>query len=210
MAADLFSNIDPQPWLLDLAANPLLLTAMCIVYDEGKRLPQDKHDLYERVVATVLYSRYRDPADIDRAKRELGVVAYGMHMGSRPDDRRVTPKAEAAFIEIDDWLKAYQDRKDYTERAEADAFDSREALLSHSGLLLSTGEARAGFAHLSFQEFFAARRAFTHDQRGRALSRRSESVRRDGHERECLGMDAESMGDRSDGNVEPLSVPAIE
>ena len=164
MAADLFSNIDPQPWLVELAANPLLLTAMCIVYDEGKRLPQDKHDLYERVVATVLYSRYQDPADIDRAKRELAVVAYGMHVGNRPDDRRLTPKAEATFVEVDDWLKTYQDRKDYTERAEADAFASREALLSQSGLLLSTGEARAGFAHLSFQEFFAAQRAFTVDE----------------------------------------------
>jgi hypothetical protein len=41
-ATDLFANIDPQPWLVELAANPLLLTAMCIVFDEGKRLPQDR------------------------------------------------------------------------------------------------------------------------------------------------------------------------
>ena len=37
---------------------------------------------YERVVATVLYSRYQAPADIDKVKRELGVIAYGMHTGA--------------------------------------------------------------------------------------------------------------------------------
>ena len=160
---DLFSNIDSQPWLVELAANPLLLTAMCIVYDEGKRLPQDKHELYERVTATVLFSRYPDPADVDKARRELGVIAYGMHTGS-PFGERVTPRQEATFHEVERWLQDYQNQKDYTERAEAGALEARDALLSQSGLLLSTGEDRVGFAHLSFQEFFAAQRAFTVDE----------------------------------------------
>ena len=160
-AEELFNNIHSQPWLVELAANPLLLTAMCIVFDEGKRLPQDKHELYERVVATVLYSRYQDPADIDRVKRELGVIAYGMHTGGGAADGRTTPKAEATFHEAEGWLQEYQERKGYTERSETDVFETREALLSHSGLFLGMGEERAGFAHLSFQEFFAAQRTFT-------------------------------------------------
>ena len=40
-------------------------------------------------------------------------------------------------------------------------FDTRENLLSQSGLFVGMAEGRAGFAHLSFQEFFAAQRAFT-------------------------------------------------
>jgi formylglycine-generating enzyme required for sulfatase activity len=163
-AADLFANIDTQRWLVELAANPLLLTAMSIVYDEGRRLPQDKHELYERVVSTVLHSRYQVAADIDKAKRELGVIAYGMHTGAGLDDGRVTPRAEATYHEVERWLRDYQDRKEYRESAEAGAFEARDALLSHSGLLLSTGEDRAGFAHLSFQEFFAAQRSFTVDE----------------------------------------------
>jgi formylglycine-generating enzyme required for sulfatase activity len=159
-ATDLLTNIESEPWLVELASNPLLLTAMCIVFDEGKRLPHDKHELYERVVATVLFSRYQDPADIDRVKRELGVIAYGMHTGAGLDDRS-TPKAEATFHEVERWLQDYQERKGYTERSEAGVFDTREALLSQSGLFVGTGDDRTGFAHLSFQEFFAAQRAFT-------------------------------------------------
>jgi hypothetical protein len=143
-AADLFANIRSQPWLVELASNPLLLTAMCIVFDEGKRLPQDKHELYERVVATVLYSRYQDPADIDRVKRELGVIAYGMHTGPRPADGRTTPAAEATFHEVERWLGDYQEQKGYTERSEANVFDRRENLLSHSGLFVGASEDRAG------------------------------------------------------------------
>lgn len=159
-AADLFANIDSQSWLVELAANPLLLTAMCIVFDEGKRLPQDKHELYERVVATVLFSRYRTPAEIDQTKRELGVIAYGMHTGVGCDEERATPKAESTFYEVERWLQDYRQLKDYTDRSEATAFEARESLLSQSGLFLSAGADRAQFAHLSFQEFFAAQRSF--------------------------------------------------
>ncbi len=168
-AADLFANIDSQPWLVELAANPLLLTAMCIVFDEGKRLPQDKHELYERVVATVLYSRYQDPADIDKAKRELGVIAYGMHTGGGLADGRATPKAEATFHEVERWLQDYQDRKDYTERAEAGAFEAREALLSQSGLFLSTAR-RPRRLHAPVVSGVLRRAALVH--RGRGTARR--------------------------------------
>ena len=163
-AADLFANIKSQPWLVELATNPLLLTAMCIVFDEGKRLPQDKHELYERVVATVLFSRYQTPAEIDQTKRELGVIAYGMHTGAGLNEERSTPKAEATFHEVESSLQNYRQLKDYSDRSEATAFEARDALLSQSGLFLSAGDDRAGFAHLSFQEFFAAQRSFTVDE----------------------------------------------
>ena len=169
-AADLFANIDSQPWLVELAANPLLLTAMCIVFDEGKRLPQDKHELYERVVATVLYSRYQDPADIDKVKRELGVIAYGMHTGCRARPTagpRRRPKRPST--KWSGGCRTIRSARTTPSGPRPSAFEAREALLSQSGLFLSTGDERAGFAHLSFQEFFAAQRSV---HRGRGAARR--------------------------------------
>ena len=140
-AADLFANIDSQPWLVELAANPLLLTAMCIVFDEGKRLPQDKHELYERVVATVLFSRYQDPADIDRVEARAGrhCVRDAHRRGRR---RRAGPrrKRRRHSTRSSGGCRTYQELKGYTERAEAGAFDTREALLSHSGLFVGSGD----------------------------------------------------------------------
>ena len=37
-------------------ANPLLLTAICIVYGENRKLPQDEFDLYDRIEDTVLFN----------------------------------------------------------------------------------------------------------------------------------------------------------
>ena len=88
------------------------------------------------------------------------MIAYGMHTGAGPADRRTTPAAEATFHEVERWLHQYRSKR-YSERSEASVFDTRENLLSQSGLFVGMAEGRAGFAHLSFQEFFAAQRAFT-------------------------------------------------
>jgi hypothetical protein len=159
-AADLLAIISSQSRLRELASNPLLLTAMCIVFDEGKLLPQDKHELYERIVGTLLHSRYHDPSYIDRVKRQLGVIAYGMHGGSGSNYTHALPKTQATFHEIDEWLGAYQGRSRLTEQDYMSAAEGREVLLSSSGLLLPTGPDLAAFVHFSFQEFFAAQRCF--------------------------------------------------
>ena len=56
-AADMLQQVRSQAWLAPLLANPLLLTAACIVFNDGKRLPQDKHELYDRLVDVVLSNR---------------------------------------------------------------------------------------------------------------------------------------------------------
>ncbi len=147
------NDIDP------LASNPMLLTAMCVIYGEGKRLPQDKHDLYTRIVNNVLYNRFhRDPTLIDPVRNRLAVVAHGMHTGEALEEDRTAPQVEATNEEIDIILRDYQDNVPFTESAFVDAVQAREQLLAESGLLLPRGEGRAGFYHLSFQEFLAAQR----------------------------------------------------
>jgi hypothetical protein len=49
--------------------NPLLLTAVCILYQDGKRLPEQRADLYDRVVGNLLYKRFQDGADPYKAGR---------------------------------------------------------------------------------------------------------------------------------------------
>jgi hypothetical protein len=142
-----------------LAANPLLLTAICIIYGEGKQLPQDKHNLYDRIVNTALHSRYaRDAKVIAPVRGRLAAVALGMHTGQPHQPSRQSPVAEVTYEELDQILGAYIGATPETESGFRRPVDAREDLLSHSGLL-SQGEAqRASFYHLSFQEFLAAER----------------------------------------------------
>ncbi|MEK6258115.1 MAG: SUMF1/EgtB/PvdO family nonheme iron enzyme [Planctomycetota bacterium] len=155
-----------------LAANPLLLTAICIIYSEGKQLPKDIHDLYHRIVKTALHSRYsRDRNEIERVRARLAAVALGMHTGVPHDPARTSPMPEVAFAELDDILKAYMQLNRETESGFRDQIEAREGLLSHSGLLSQAASEKASFFHLSFQEFLAAEQlAKLHDGEDKLLA----------------------------------------
>ena len=158
-AEGMWQHVRALQGIAELASNPLLLTAMCIIYHEGKRLPQDRHDLYDRIVKTVLYGRYpSDPVEIDLVRNRLAVVAYGMHTGEGLGEQRTEPQAELTVSEIDQIIQVYQDQKSWTETGYKGAIEAREQLLTRTGLLLPRGERQAGFYHLTLQDFLAAQR----------------------------------------------------
>ena len=140
-----------------LTGNPLLLTAICIIYGEGKQLPKDIHDLYDRVVKTSLFARYsRDPRVIEWVRARLAAVACGMHTGEPHDPGRTAPAAEITYAELDQILARYIGANRETESGFRNQIEAREDLLSHSGLLSQSSSERASFFHLSFQEFLAS------------------------------------------------------
>lgn len=153
-AAGLLGHLAEREDLAELRRNPMLLTALCVMYDQGQRLPQDFYRLYDAVVGQVLYKRYLSENERDRARFRLEAVALGMHRGAT--QQRATPAAEVDCDEIDRHLAALSQSDVITEGGAADAASRREDLLSNSGLLLPRAGGRAGFYHLSFQEFLAA------------------------------------------------------
>lgn len=158
-ASDVLRHLGERTELGVLTGNPMLLTSMCIIYDEGKRLPQDKHDLYDRIVDGVLYNRYRnDPSERELARGHLSVVAYDMHTGGGLGEERTTPQAEASYHEIERSIEAYHNESTVSFSGYASALKTRDELLQQSGLLLSRGDKTASFYHLTFQDFLAARR----------------------------------------------------
>ena len=159
MARQMLEHIAQRPDLQPLTVNPMLLTSMCILYQQGGRLPQHRHDLYDRIVDNVLFNRFPDDREvIDPVRNRLAVVAYGMHTGEGLGEQRTTPQAEATYAEIDRLIQNYQDQTPYSEAGYTGAVQAREQLLSRTGLLLPQGEQRAGFYHLTLQDFLAAQR----------------------------------------------------
>ena len=158
-AAQMLGHLGEREDIQELAANPMLLTAICIIYQQGQRLPEGRSELYDRVVDNVLFNRFpEDRTVIDPVRNRLAVVAYGMHTGEGLGEERTTPQAEATHAEIDRLIQAYQDQTPHAEPGYTSAVEVREQLLSRTGLLLPQGENRAGFYHLTFQDFFAAQR----------------------------------------------------
>ncbi len=145
--------------------NPLLLTAICIIYGEGKQLPRDIHELYDRIVKTSLHSRYpKDPCLIEPVRARLAAVALGMHTGDPAEPKRAVPEAEISFEELSQILAKYRCANLETESGFKDQVHIREDLLNYSGLLSQGSDRRAGFYHLSFQEFLAAEQITRHNE----------------------------------------------
>ncbi|MFN0056506.1 MAG: SUMF1/EgtB/PvdO family nonheme iron enzyme [Planctomycetales bacterium] len=158
-AEQMLGHVALRDDLAALIANPMLLTAMCIVYSEGGRLPQDRHDVYDRIVDNVLFNRFpQERKEIETVRNRLAVVAYGMHTGEGLGEQRATPRAQATWAEVDKMIQVYQDRTSWTEAGFTGAVAAREQLLTHTGLLLPQGEQRAGFYHLTIQDYLAAQR----------------------------------------------------
>ena len=157
-AGEMLRQVREQTWLSPLTENPLLLTGMCIVFGDGKGLPEDKYELYDRVADAVLYNRIPDRQRQQLVRARLAVVAHGMHTGDGLGEARHTPQAEVTDAEIDRMLRAYQEKSAWTEQHVQQIGDAREELVTQTGLLLPRGEHHAAFLHLSFQEFLAAQR----------------------------------------------------
>ncbi len=157
----LWGDIANRQEIASLASNPLLLTAICIVYGEKHRLPQHEYDLYERIVNTVLSNRNQEEShQFAAARSSLCVIAHGMHTGKELGEARQQPQAEATFDEIERMLKYYQDHRPGGDRRILSAHDTREELLSQSGLLLPQGNKSASFYHFTIQDFLAAERLY--------------------------------------------------
>jgi formylglycine-generating enzyme required for sulfatase activity len=144
--------------ITEMRQNPMLLTALCVKFHEGRRLPKDVHELYGKVIDQVLYGRYRETIDEQRIRRQLAAIALGMHTGRAVGTSRLTPAASVTRVEVDQILIKQAAHEPRSESAADSATEKREGLLSNSGLLLPRGDNEVEFYHLSFQEFLAAER----------------------------------------------------
>lgn len=158
-ADDLIRDIGQRDWLQPLAANPLMLTAMCAIYSDGGKLPQDGHQLYDRIVDSVLTKRYLDPKRRARVRFELCAIAHAMHTGEGLGVQHGQPLPQATFDEAELALRG--DRAPGTQQESVlGPREAREDLLVRCGLLTNAGDRTLAFYHLSIQEFLAAERIF--------------------------------------------------
>ena len=158
LAKEMWAHLQGREELAQLSGNPVMLMAMCILFPEGKRLPQDKAELYQKTIERMLFNRYGDANEAERVLHSLSVIAYGMHTGTGLGETRPTPRAETTTDEIDQMLTQYQEQSKMTERGFTTVTNTREELLSRSGLLLQKDRQSITFYHLSFQEYLAGRR----------------------------------------------------
>jgi len=61
-AEGMISDIRQHEHISAFTQNPLLLTAVCILYQDGKRIPEQRADLYNRIIDNLIHRRFNDPS----------------------------------------------------------------------------------------------------------------------------------------------------
>ncbi len=134
----------------EMAANPLLLTVICLVHrDHGRILPEARVELYDDCLATLLdLWRKRTPMQLpwkpQDAQKVLQAVALHMHRAET---------ARMSRADLQPVLAAALRRA----RISADAGSFLDEIRDRSGLLTGWSGDAFGFLHLGFQEHLATR-----------------------------------------------------
>jgi predicted NACHT family NTPase len=152
----LISKIKLHEHTAVFTGNPLLLTALCVFcLVDGKRIPDQRADLYDRIVANLLYRRFYDPADMDK---EIKVCEYLMDLAftmHSDNIKSIEPyKARDLLMQKEHYpILADELPHEYKKRIE-ELFNGIEPVC---GILNRLGSGEIEFAHLTFQEFLAAK-----------------------------------------------------
>ncbi|MGD2092714.1 MAG: SUMF1/EgtB/PvdO family nonheme iron enzyme, partial [Candidatus Aminicenantes bacterium] len=153
-ANDMISDIRLHEHAGVFTRNPLLLTALCIFYlVGGKRIPDQRADLYDRIVGNLLYRRFHDaqkPGEVNRVQEFLMLLAYTMHSGKI---KSIEPGEAKEFLKEKYPKKQDESPSDYKMRLK-ERFNGIEPVC---GLLNRLSSADIEFSHLSFQEFLGAK-----------------------------------------------------
>lgn len=146
----------------ELATNPLLLTLLCLEFEDGGDFPSDRAELYKRAIATLLRKW-----DAKRGIRRD--IVYKKLTVQRKEDllgqvALTTFKTGDYFFkqgQLERYIAAYiRNLPDAQADPEALLLDSEAVLKSieaQHGLLVERARSIYSFSHLTFQEYFAAR-----------------------------------------------------
>jgi len=169
LSSNLISKIEKTRSIRRLAVNPLMLTIMAIIYSDLRDLPETRLELYEECVSVLIHRRDKARGLLEIQKFEammpktefiLGELAYSLHeeSESRGGDM-IEPLREEINFRITDIIIRRRKVEDFCKR---DAIESREVpalckfIEERTSILANRGMGRYGFAHLTFQEYFAA------------------------------------------------------
>ncbi|MEM7248111.1 MAG: SUMF1/EgtB/PvdO family nonheme iron enzyme [Acidobacteriota bacterium] len=149
---DLLDAFHRSEGVRNLAANPLLLTILCLLKRQRVTLPEERVELYQAQVEALIHhwnaARGAKALPVHQTLRLLAPLALWMHETSPQQGLVPTVRVRERLVELMKTMGV----DDVDERADTFLND----LAQHAGLLIERGPKLLGFLHLTFQEYLAA------------------------------------------------------
>ncbi|HEY9627119.1 MAG TPA: NACHT domain-containing NTPase [Coleofasciculaceae cyanobacterium] len=156
---------DNQP-IAELATNPLLLTLLCLMFEDVTDFPANRSELYKEGL-DILLKKWDGKRKIER-----DAVYKNLSLKRKEDllsqialttfeQKEYFFKQRALEDHIADFIRNLPDAKTDPEALHLDSEAVLKSIEAHHGLLIERAKGIYSFSHLTFQEYFAAREIVT-------------------------------------------------
>lgn len=160
-------NLEKQPRIKELATNPLLLTLLCLVFeDKGEFVSRNRFDVYKEAIDTLL-GKWDASRAIERKnvyknlslgdKRDL--LSY-IALKTFENGDYFLSKTDLVKL-ITEYIRNFPDAKTNPGDLELDSEAVLKSIEAQHGLLVERSRGIYSFSHLTFLEYFTARRIAT-------------------------------------------------
>lgn len=159
-AKECLKNLIATPQLHELSAVPLLLTLLCIVYNENKYFPSNRAELYEEALDILLRKwdlarliRRDDPYKQLSLKHKVNMfsrIAFGTF-----SENRYFIRERDITIMIEDFINNLSFFNQEFQKVES--IEVLHNIETHHGIFVEQARHIYSFAHLTFQEYFTAK-----------------------------------------------------
>lgn len=162
--ADSFINkLGENKSIKELATNPLLLTLLCLVFDEVGNFPTNRGELYEEGI-DVLLKKWDAKRNIERdqvykklsIKRKENLLSNIAFTTFNNQDYFFKQRTVENYIA--DYISNLPDAKIDLEALLIDSNAVLKSIEAQHGLLVERAKGIYSFSHLTFQEYFTARK----------------------------------------------------
>ena len=161
-AAEFPQELESDPGLLELATNPLLLTLLCLVFEERAGFPANRSELYKEGL-DVLLKKWDAKRNIKRdevykqlsLKRKEDLLSQVAWITFEQSDYFFKKK----FVEeqIQEYIRNLPNASSDLEALQLDSEAVLNSIAAQHGLLVERARGIYSFSHLTFLEYFTAR-----------------------------------------------------